>query len=511
MNVVDGSEVIYRPSPKQAMFHGLDHDEALFAGSAGPGKTAALIADPLEQVMVEHERCAKANDHQFPLDWGRSVGWALHLRRTSKDLIQTIQRAHRLYSVADPNLVWNERHQMFTFSSGYKMQFGHCKNPSDWAGFLSQEYTHIGYDELVQFQKEQYSQINLRKRTTDPVLKHMMKIRACSNPCIVAESSSSSDSFTVDDPTWVRRYFVEPAPMGGKTLTRTIRVDGLTKKSTRIFLRATIDDNPDPEFVAQYKLTLAGAPAHMRQAYLYGDWWITINSFFGESWNPNLHVCAPFKVPSEWKVFRSLDWGKRVPGCVHWWALSGDDELYCIKELTFKGKDDIEVAKMILQVEKDLDLNLIDRNGKSRITGPADTQLWEERGQSSKNMAAVMAEAGVRWIKADKTSRQANAGRVSKRLDAHQDGTLRPGLIFFRNCKMVIQNIPAMQTDPKNHEQPFDGENDHWADSCFYACAYASHGAGCIAERTKEKDPWEEEDAKKPKANPLWGNTWGSA
>ena len=52
----------YKPSPWGTKFHALRVDEALGGGSAGPGKTTALIADPSEQIAVEHVRCLKTFD-----------------------------------------------------------------------------------------------------------------------------------------------------------------------------------------------------------------------------------------------------------------------------------------------------------------------------------------------------------------------------------------------------------------------------------------------------------------
>jgi hypothetical protein len=161
-------------------------------------------------------------------------------------------------------------------------------------------------------------------------------------------------------------------------------------------------------------------------------------------------------------------------------------------------------------VEKGLNLDLIDKDGKSRITGPADTQIWEERGQSSKTIAQTMLEAGVMWVKADKTSRQANAQRVYKRLDSHEGGTMRPQLSFFRSCKKIIEILPSIQANPKNTEEPVDGGYDHPYDSCAYGVAFASHGPKTIPERRREKDPWEDEDrrAGASRKGAGWGAPW---
>lgn len=482
------SEDIYKASRWGEVFHALPDWEALGAGAAGPGKSVVLLAEPFAQIAVEHERCANVN-HRYHQPWGMSNGWALHLRRTRPMLEESMKRAHRMFKRIDPGAEWSEQKFTWTFSSGYKYQFGHCKDPDDWTIYQGNEYTIICFDELVQFDQEQYDQIALRLRTSDPVLRRMLKIRSMSNPLV---GRSNADTFSVKNPNWVRERFVEPAPQGGVRLKRKIRrEDGSVEVRSFIYLRATLYDNPDPEFVRQYEITLRDKPPHLVQAYLYGNWFVTPGSFYGGEWNDKIHVCEPFKIPRDWARFRSMDWGFKRPGCVHWWAMDHDDTLYCERELTFQGMTDADVARRIKEIEIDAGLW---RNGSSTISGPADTQLWEERGESSKSKAQVMMSMGVNWTPADKKSRVHNAERFMKRLRAHERGTKPPGIVFFTSCKKAISTIPAIQTDKDDEETPADGGDDHWHDSVLYACAYVSHGRGAVPRHTPIRDRWDEED-----------------
>lgn len=480
----DGT-AIYKPSRWGEIFHALPDWEALGAGAAGPGKSVVLLAEPFPQIKVEHDRCANRN-HPFHQGWGQSTGWALHLRRTRPMLEETMARAHRMFPRMDPGAVWSEQKATWTFTSGYKYQFGHCKDPTDFIIYQGNQYTIICFDELVQFDEEQYDQIGLRLRTSDPVLRHMLKIRSMSNPLI---HRTSADSFTVKNPNWVRDRFVKPAPQGGIRFKKRIRMqDGSIEERSFIYLRATLYDNPDPEFVRQYEITLRDKPPHIVQAMLYGNWFVTPGSFFGAAWNDQIHVGPAFRIPKDWIRFRSMDWGFKRPGCVHWWALDHDDTLYCEREYTFQEKTDIQVARGIEEIETQMGLW---KDGKSTITGPADYQLWEERGESALTKAAVMAKAGVGWVIADKKSRQHNAERVMKRLTAHEHGTKTPGIVFFQGCKQAITTIPALQTHRTNPEEPEDGGDDHWYDSVSYACAYASHGRIAMPKPKFVDDPFD--------------------
>lgn len=359
--------------------------------------------------------------------------------------------------------------------------------------------TAIYFDELTQFNEEQYDQICTRLRTTDPVLMLMLKVRSMSNPLMRKEGT---DNFVINDPNWVRRRFVDPNPMGNQIFWKKLKMgDGSTVRVGSVYMPARLRDNPDKVFVKQYEATLREQPLHIQKALLEGDWYVTVGSFFAEYWEASLHVCKPFMLPGDWRFFRSMDWGFKAFGCIHWWALDDEDTLYCAKELKFKGKTPEEVAAMIEAVEsaEDGPLSNADlwdsRRHSSRITGVADTQLWEQRGHSGKNMAEVFREKGIEWRPADKKSRQTNAGHIIKRLTDHEDRTKSPGLIFFESCRYIIQTLPAIQTSQSNSEEPADGGDDHGYDTCAYGVAFASKGKAAIPPKRAPKDEWEEEDA----------------
>lgn len=466
-------ESIYTPSDWGKLYHSLPYREALGAGAAGPGKSLVLLWEPLHQIMVEHDRATNKR-HPHRISPGDSTGWALHLRRTMPELDETLARAHRWFPRVDPGVRWDANRHMFHFTSGYRYQFGHCQQSEDYTRYMSQQFTMLCFDELTTFEEEQYLQLDTRLRSSDPVLMHMLKNRSMSNPFMGRPKNGAH--FTVKNPHWVRDYFVKPAPQGGTVLKKKItRSDGTVEYRDRIYLKATLFDNPDKDYVKQYEVTLLDKPAHIRQALLYGNWWVTVGSFHGDDWNESLHVCKPFHIPDDWKQFRSMDWGYKAPGCVYWWAMDPDGVLYCVSELTFQGKLDKEVAELIKQKEISKKLWF---DGKSRIQGVADTQLWEQRGDSSSiTKAEVFQKLGVPWLPADKLSRQHNAQLLSSRLRDHKNGTQPPGIIFFDTCTKAIESVPGIESNPLDLECPMDGGDDHWYDAILYACAHASRGS----------------------------------
>lgn len=493
-------EAIYQPSAWQQEFHALDVDEALGAGSAGPGKTVTLIWEPLAQINCENERMLLPKNHPNFLEPGQSSGWCLHLRRTRTMLDQTIARTMRLYPRVDPNVKWDTQRATWTFSSGYRIQFGHCKDPDDYLAYYSNEYSILICDELNQFLENQYDELKTRVRSSDPVLRKMLKIRSMSNPVV----QHDGQDFLVNDPNWVRKRFVDEAP-GGRTILRkwVTMSDGTRKCLTRMYLPAKLSDNPDKAFRDAYELRLRDAPVHVRRALLEGDWYFVAHGYYAEAWNPDLHICEPFAIPSDWPVFRSMDWGFKKPGCIYWAALDPDDTLFVFREYTFQGKTAREVAQRVREIEEEEGLW---KGKRSNISGPADTQLWEQRGEVGRSKAEEFSAEGVSWVPADKRSRMRNAERLIGRLKSHQNGTCAPGIVFFNTCRNAIKTIPSIPRDKNDPELPMDGGDDHWQDAIHYLCAYVSRREKWAQRASGDREDDDEED-KKPQR---WGRAYGN-
>lgn len=444
-----------------------------------------LLTDPLEQVWCEHIRCqqdtipdafpgdVKEAIQRNPLKWGYSEGWALHLRRTLTRLGETIERAHRMFPMIDPDVDWNEKKSIFTFSSGFKYQFGHCKDRNDYTNYLGQQYSYIAFDELVEFMKKQYDFICSRNRSGDPVLRLMLKKRSMSNPKM---ADNKGENIEIDDPGWVKRYFVDPAPEGNKILRQKITLkSGEVVYHRKLFLPATLYDNPDKDFVRQYEMELRSKPKHIQECYLFGRWDSVIGSFFEDSWNPDIHRCRPFKIPPHWPIFRALDWGYVSHGNLGYYALDPSiDTLYKFWECTFQRKKVTDFVKSVMKPFEEANKLWSPFSG-SLIYGPADTQIWEERGETALSKYQEFVQNGVDWCYADKRSREDNAQRVHERLMGHENFTRPARLIIFENCKSTLQVLPAMQTNVNNPTEPAKGGFDHPYDETSYACAYI-HG-----------------------------------
>jgi hypothetical protein len=183
-----------------------------------------------------------------------------------------------------------------------------------------------------------------------------------------------------------------------------------------------------------------------------------------------------------------MDWGYKSPGTVGWYAMDPDGNLFKHREFNFKGLNARECALEVKKIEEKMGLW---QKGRSRISGPADNQLWENRGDVGRSKAAEMAAVGVGWVKADKKSRQRNAERIVERFKDHQRGTTIPGLVVFSSCVMTIRTLPMIATSPVNPEEPQDGGQDHWLDETGYACAHASNGRSGLSMISDDDDEFE--------------------
>jgi hypothetical protein len=274
---------------------------------------------------------------------------------------------------------------------------------------------------------------------------------------------------------------------------------GTVSYRTRLFLPALLDDNPDKAFVEQYKLRLLSKPAHMRARYLYGDWDSIEGGYFEDDYNPAVHIIEPFKIPRDWPKFRSMDWGFKAPGVVGWFAIDPDENLYQFYEFNFRLMRDVEVARRVKELEIMFGF-WNKRENKSRLSGVADTQLWEERGDSGRPKASAFSEEGIFWQPADKASIARNAERVSERLRDY-DNTKPPGLMVFNNCRKTQEMLAGIAIDENDSTVP-DKKSPlkHWFDMLAYAAARASRGRGSIYMEEHEYDrPENDNDDETPR------------
>ena len=209
------------PTTKQAAFLAVPVREALFGGSAGGGKSSALLMAALQYV--------------------EEPGYAAILfRRTYADLAlpgAIMDRSKEWLS--GKRARWNEREKTWTFPSGATLSFGYLEHEQDKYRYQGSEYQFAGFDELTQLGESQYrylfSRLRRLKGSSVP-----LRMRAASNPGGVGHA-------------WVLQRFITE------------------RRPDRLFIPATLDDNPylDRD---EYVKSLQDLDPYTRAQLLNGDW-----------------------------------------------------------------------------------------------------------------------------------------------------------------------------------------------------------------------------------------------
>jgi len=213
----------FPPSERQEAFLRMPQLEVFFGGSAGPGKSTALL--------------------EASLMYADQPGYAaLLLRRTYPQLSMPgglIPMSLDWLSGSDAR--WSAGHSQWRFPSGATITFGHVQNEQDIYRYLGQEYQYIGFDELTQFTEKMYRYLFSRLRRAGDV-KVPLRMRAASNP-----GGPGHD--------WVKRRFIDPQ----------------TREPGTGYVRAVMTDNPGLD-VTSYREGLAKLHPLIRSQLEQGDW-----------------------------------------------------------------------------------------------------------------------------------------------------------------------------------------------------------------------------------------------
>ncbi len=428
-DAVKEQEVIFEPnSGPQTQFLAASEREVFYGGARGGGKSYAMLIDPLRYCDKQKHR-------------------GLLLRRSMPELRDLINHSQQLYPKAYPGAKWREQEKEWRFPSGAKIEFGYAENTTDVLRYQGQSYTWIGIDELPQYPNPDiYNFLRSSLRSVDPEIPVFM--RATGNPGNVGSG-------------WVKEMFVDPA-VPNTRFDIEIQTPVGTKKITRRFIPAKLQDNPYLMQTEDYYIMLASLPEVQRKQFLEGDWSAYEDAAFPE-FNKVNHVIEPFDIPRNWHRFRACDWGYSSPACVLWFAIDFDDNLYIYRELYTK--------KVVADVFATQVLNL-EHNEYIRY-GVLDSSTWARRGDVGPSIAETMINAGCRWRPSDRSPRSRINGKleIHKRLSVREtnDGE-KPSLFIFNNCINLIRTLPLLPCDKNNPEDVDTHTEDHAYDALRYGC-----------------------------------------
>src|SRR3990167_9541962 len=268
----------WHPYPKQEEALKRAEYEILYGGARGGGKTDTglvwLIGESFEpnKPLLLHPRYR-----------------ALVIRKNAEDLSDWIDRAYRFFSGFGVDIAYKPA--VLRFPSGAVIRCGHLKDDQSYTKYLGQEFPRILLEELTQIPFEKrYLQLIASCRSTIPEIPP--QVFATTNPGGVGHK-------------WVKERFVDPAPAGIRFVDKNIG-------RSRIFIPATVDDNPtlvksDPKYISMLE-GLKETDVDLWKAWRLGDWNIFAGQYFRE-FRIRLHTCNPFEPKSSFVKFAGIDWG----------------------------------------------------------------------------------------------------------------------------------------------------------------------------------------------------------
>jgi hypothetical protein len=418
--------------------------EVFFGGARGGGKSDAVIGE-----WMDHASRYGANAS------------GLMLRRTRTELLDIIERSRAIYGPL--GWLYNETDKVWRDPQGARLKFNYLERDADAELYQGHSYTRIYIEEAGNFP------------SPAPIMKLMATLRSGANvPCSIRLTGNPGGP----GHHWLRQRYIDAAPLGNKIIT-----DPLTGLE-RIFIPSKVDNNQHIDVEAYKQRLRASGSKELVQAWLDGNWDVTLGAFFDE-WDPKRHVIAPFPIPSDWMRFRSMDWGSASPFSVGWWAVASDNFevagrilprgcMVCYREWYGQksGQPNIglklhagEVGRGIYAREKDdgeIHYGVLDPSAFAEDGGPSIAESMAE-GSGGKVFFRRADNARVR-----QKGSMGGWNVMRGRLAGDADG--RAMIVWFSTCVDSIRTIPLLQHDPEHLEDIFTDSEDHAADQSRYAC-----------------------------------------
>jgi hypothetical protein len=268
----------HMPTPKQRAFLSLPHQEALFGGAAGGGKTDALLMGALQYVDVPGYSAIifrkTLTDHRLAgSTMSRLHGW---LQEPLTARIIKFNASDNYFSFP----TWNADGTMGMPS---RISFGYIGEGGVETRYQSAEFQYCAFDELTQHLEEHYLYLFSRlRRIKCPThgKDHDPTCPSCTQLARVPIRMRSATNPGNFGHQWVRNRFVidgDPDPDNPGQLRY------IGKSPDRPFIPSLAKDNPflDRD---EYVKSLQNLPQVVRQQLLAGDWSISHDARYKAHW-----------------------------------------------------------------------------------------------------------------------------------------------------------------------------------------------------------------------------------
>lgn len=490
---------VWTPLPGTSQEIALDTrcHHTLYTGSRGPGKSDTQLMRFRRRVGI-----------------GYGSFWrGIILDREFKNLDDLVQKSKRWFNEFNDGAVFLTATNAYkwVWPTGEELLFRTAKTEDDYWAFHGQEFAFIGWNELTKYPTGKlYSMFMSCNRSSWTQEKNATLIRAADGVFDVPEYDLPPiplEVFSTTNPwgaghAWVKAQFIDPAPYG-VVVRNTVRVfdPGLQidvdVERTQVAIFGSYKENK--YLSAVYVATLhAEKDENLRKAWLQGSWDVAVGGAFSDVWKQSVHIVPRFKVPANWRLDRTFDWGSSHPFWIGWWAESNGEEVtvvmpdgtkskFCPPPKSYilvhekYGTENIgtnegvrwsaaKIADEIVKIEKQLrDEGWI----ASKVNpGPADNQISNKTQSDEQTIAKKMEAKKVKWTKSDKSkgSRINGFQLMRDRLEAAVENS-GPAIYTMVHNRASIAIIPTL---PRDTDNPDDVD-------CFVAGTMIATDNGAIA------------------------------
>ncbi len=405
-------------------------DIVVYGGSAGGGKSFALLYEPIGRQL-----------HEVRGFYG------VVFRRSYPEITNPgglWDQAGEIYPYAGGRGVVGSRE--YRFRGGSRIAFRHLENEDSKHDYQGSAICYLAFDELTHFTASQFWYLLSRNRSTCGIRPY---VRATCNP----------------DPGWVKTllspwvddYFRGTRAKSGEILW-FIRVDGKIQWCDRTepdaksltFIRASIYDNPillkiNPEYIA----TLKALPPVERARLLEGDWNVRREGLV----YPQFQVCIvnlDTRTDSQEASVGGIDFGIRNPFAALWGHIDHDGVLW-ISGGRYKSECTIAVHSEALP------------RGVSWHCDPAGTEQWRQLREAGHEIRPCV-HLPTRYASGErKNPKLAGIDIVTQRM--------RTGRLKIVRCEQTMPLIRELgmyhYDETKQLEEPVD-EDNHACDALRY-------------------------------------------
>lgn len=458
----DGSVWEYRPTPKQREFHECAAINCILEGSRGTGKSVAIRNDA-------HMRAMAVPGLAY-----------LIIRRTMPELRKT----HIRFIAAEMKKLggfYNKTEGIAYYPNGSLGYFAHCEGEEDVMKLLSSEFAVIYFDEITTFSQEQITKIATCARVPEGS-GLIALIRGGTNPIGIGAD-------------YVRTYYItkDPDPLE----------DPDYNPADYVAIKTRLEDNKHID-AEQYRKRFSGLPAHVRQAWLDGEW--ALEGAYFMDFRPNVqaadgtvlewHVIS--RMPQvEGKNFREVPW-LRVYRAVDWGFFP--DPAVCLwivilpngREVVFMEEDwNSTTAKQVAGEVKEAS------EGMRIAESFCDPMMFANSDATGHSVGDIFEMNGIPLTKS-KNDRAAAGYAIHEHLNTILDDGF-PKMVFHKSCKKLIKTLPTLRMDKNDANKIADG-NDHWTICVAYYCM--THTGASVAPNQTYTPRWMKP---KPAMKPVLG------